>query len=160
MLFLAHNMTPLPHVATLLPLVAGALASASTTLIHALPLNTTVGMVRREKKLGLEGIGWWTDFAIVARVVSCALLAHLMEIAVWAGLFLMCGEFHDFGMAYYHSAVNFTTLGYGDVVMSPSWRLLGPLEAANGILLFGVSTAMVFAVIVRLMQARFADLKN
>jgi hypothetical protein len=44
--------------------------------------------------------------------------------------------------------------------MSPAWRLLGPLEAANGMLMFGVSTAMVFAVIQRLIEARFADLKD
>jgi hypothetical protein len=44
--------------------------------------------------------------------------------------------------------------------MSPSWKLLGPLEAANGMLMFGVSTAMIFAVIQRLVQARFVDLKD
>jgi len=86
--------------------------------------------------------------------------AHLGEIGLWAVLFVICGEFHQFGTAYYHSAVNYTTLGYGDIVMSSSWRLLGPLEAANGVLMFGVSTAMVFAVIQRLVEARFADLKE
>jgi hypothetical protein len=54
---------------------------------------------------------------------------------------------------------SYTTLGYGDLVMSPAWSLLGPLEAANGILMFGVSTATVFAVM-RLIEARFADLKD
>jgi hypothetical protein len=44
--------------------------------------------------------------------------------------------------------------------MSPAWRLLGPVEAANGMLMFGVSTAMIFAVIQRLIEARFADLKD
>jgi hypothetical protein len=53
-----------------------------------------------------------------------------------------------------------TSLGYGDLVMSPSWRLLGPLETANGMLLFGVSTAMIFAVMLWLIQARFTDLKG
>jgi hypothetical protein len=89
-----------------------------------------------------------------------ALVAHLIEIAIWAILFLVCGEFSDFGAAYYHSAVNYTTLGYGDVIMTPSWRMLGPLEAANGMLMFGVSTAIIFAIIQRLIQARFADLRD
>jgi nucleoside-diphosphate-sugar epimerase len=44
------------------------------------------------------------------------------------------------------AAVNYTSLGYGDLIKTPSWRLLGPLETANGMLLFGVSTAMIFAV--------------
>jgi len=55
--------------------------------------------------------------------------------------------------------VNYTSLGYGDLIMTPSWRLLGPLETANGTLLFGVSTAMIFAVMLWLIQARFTDLK-
>jgi hypothetical protein len=44
--------------------------------------------------------------------------------------------------------------------MSPSWRLLGPLETANGMLLFGVSIAMIFGVMLWLIQARFLDLKD
>lgn len=52
------------------------------------------------------------------------------------------------------------SLGYGDLIMSPSWKLLGPLETANGLLLFGVSTAMIFAVIQRLVEVRFVDLKD
>lgn len=47
----------------------------------------------------------------------------------------------EFTTALYYSAVNFATLGYGDIVMSAQWRLLGPIEAANGVLMFGVSTA-------------------
>lgn len=93
-------------------------------------------------------------------IILFALVAHLIEIALWAVVFVICGEFHDFGTAYYHPAVNYTTLGYGDLIMSPTWRLLGPLEAASGILMFGVSTAMIFTVILRLNQARFVDLKD
>jgi hypothetical protein len=91
--------------------------------------------------------------------MSFAFVAHVIEVAVWALLFMICGEFETFGAAYYHSAVNYSTLGYGDVIMSPSWKLLGPLEAADGSLMFGVSTAMVFAIILRLIQSRFADLR-
>ena len=56
--------------------------------------------------------------------------------------------------------MNYSTLGYGDVIMSPAWKLLGPMEAANGALMVGVSTAMIFAVIQRLLLIRFADLRN
>jgi hypothetical protein len=72
---------------------------------------------------------------------------------------MVCGEFPAFAIAYYHSAVNYTTLGYGDVIMTRSWKFLGPLEAADGMLLFGVSTAVIFAVILRVVQARFPDLR-
>jgi len=73
---------------------------------------------------------------------------------------MICGEFTDFGTAFCHSAVNYTSLSYGDVIMTPSCRLLGPLETANGTLLFGVSTAMIFAVMLWLIEARFVDLKD
>jgi hypothetical protein len=46
------------------------------------------------------------------------------------------------------------------LIMTPRWRMLGPLEAANGMLMFGVTTALVFAVIQRLLQDRFADLRD
>jgi hypothetical protein len=68
--------------------------------------------------------------------------------------FLGCGEFRDFETAFYHSAVNYTTLGYGDIVMSERRRLLGPLEAMTGVLLFGLSAATVFAVLSRLVALR------
>ena len=106
------------------------------------------------------GTGFWINLAIAGQAISLAFLAHLIEIALWAGLFVVCGEFHEFATAYYHSAVNYTTLGYGDIIMSPSWRLLGPLEAADGALMFGVSTAMIFAVTQRLILAQFADLQE
>ena len=153
-------MTQAQRIPILMPLLVGAMAFACTILIHALPLSATVNFVRREKKLGRVGTNFWTDIGIVARAMSYALLAHLTEVALWAAVFLLCGEFHEFGLAYYHSAVNYTSLGYGDVVMSPSWRLLGPLETANGILMFGVTTAMLFAVIQQLVETRFADLKD
>lgn len=73
---------------------------------------------------------------------------------------MVCGEFRGFGSAYYHSAVNYTTLGYGDVEMSPSWRLLSPLEAVDGMLMFGASTAMIFAIIQRLLETRYLDLSR
>jgi hypothetical protein len=97
---------------------------------------------------------------IVVRVLLYALAAHLLEMALWALVFVFCGEFQDFSTAFYHSAVNYTSLGYGDLIMAPSWKLLGPVETANGMLLFGVSTAMIFAVIQRLVETRYVDLKE
>lgn len=147
------------QIRILIPLTVGVAAFAGTVFVHALPLSATVNFVRRVRQMGRVGKGFWSDMGIVGRVVSYAAVAHLFEIALWAGLFVLLGEFHEFGEAYYHSAVNFTTLGYGDILMSPSWRLLGPIEAASGMLMFGVSTALIFTVIQKLVEARFVDLK-
>jgi Ion channel len=148
------------HIAILNPLAVGVIAFACTILVHALALNATVNFVRHERRLGHAGANFWNDVAIVAVTISFAFAAHLVEIALWAQLFMLCGEFSQFGTAFDHSAVNYTSLGYGNVLMTPSWRFLGPLEAANGLLMFGVSTAMIFAVIQRLLLTRFVDLRD
>jgi Ion channel len=147
-------------IAFLIPGVVGVAAILCTIFIHAVPLSATIDFVRRERKLGHTGVSFWTDTGIVARAISYALAAHLAEIGFWAVLYMICGEFSDFSTAYYHSAVNYTSLGYGDIIMSPAWRLLGPLETADGMLLFGVSTAMIFAIILWLAETRFSDLKE
>ena len=153
-------MTQTHRIAILTPMAVGAVAVLCTIFIHALALMTAVNIFRYERRLGRAGTSFWIDVAIVGLVMSFGLVAHLIEIALWAVLFVICGEFSEFGTAYYHSAVNYSTLGYGDLIMTPAWRLLGPLEAANGMLMFGVSTAMIFAVIQRLIQARFVDLRD
>ena len=74
---------------------------------------------------------------------------------MWALAILLCGEIAAFEDAFYCSAQNYTALGYrDDVVLSGRWRLLGPLEAINGLLLFGLSTALMFAVMSRLIANR------
>lgn len=146
------------QVAILLPMIAGTITALCTILIHSVTLGVTVRFFRRERELGRVGPVMSVNLAIFVLAISFAFLAHLTEIALWAAVFEMCGEFKCFEVAFYHSAVNYTTLGYGDLVMSPSWKLLGPLEAADGALMFGVSTAMIFAVAQRLMRARFGDL--
>jgi Ion channel len=141
------------EVAISLPLLVGIVANAATIVIHALAVRATVTFVRHEDQAGRVGVGFWTGVAVLAVGVFFALVAHLLEIGVWAVLFMLCGEFPAFATAYDHSAVNYTTLGYGNVIMTPSWRFLGPLEAANGMLLFGVSAALVFSVIQYLIRA-------
>jgi Ion channel len=148
------------RVAILVPLAIGATVFLSTILVHALAVRVAVTFIRHKRRVGRVGTSFWDDVSIVAAAISFAFAAHLTEIALWAALYMVCGEFAEFGAAFDHSAVNYTSLGYGDVVMSPSWRLLGPLAAANGLLMFGVSTAMIFAVIQRLLQARFVDLRD
>jgi len=89
----------------------------------------------------------WMDFLLLSAVMLLTLLGNFLQMAIWAALFLLLGEFPDFTTALYHSGVNFVTLGYGDIVMSKDWRMLGPIEGANGILMFGVSTAVMTAAV-------------
>ena len=153
-------MTQDLRIPILIPLAVAAVVILCTIFIHAMSVSVSLNLLRRERRLGRTGRSFWSDFPVVVLAMLATLAAHMIEIALWAEVYVLCGEFPYFGTAYYHSAVNYTTLGYGDLIMTPRWRLLGPLEAANGMLLFGVSTAMVFALVQWLIQARFADLRN
>ena len=121
------------------------LALAAAGLVRFLP-----PLVRR----AAARAPFWGGAAVLGAALLALLVSALAQIALWAGAFVLCGEFTDFEEAFYHSAVNFTTLGYGDIVMSRRWRLLGPLEAANGSLMLGLSAAMLFTVLGRIAEAR------
>lgn len=89
-------------------------------------------------------------------LLSMVMLSNFLQMALWAALFRLLGEFDSASAALYFSGVTFATLGYGDVVLSPEWRLLGPLEAANGILMFGVSTAVMTAAVMDVLKRNTA----
>ena len=100
------------------------------------------------KEPDAKGFGF--DTYVISMVLTILFVGHLFQIAIWAALFMYLGEFSDFLTAYYHSAVNFASLGYGDIVMSEKWRLLGALEASNGVLMFGLSAGTLLAIMTRL----------
>lgn len=102
----------------------------------------------------------WHDILLLSTVMLLTLLGNFAQMIIWALLFLLLGEFGNFATALYHSGVNFVTLGYGDIVLSERWRLLGPLEAANGILMFGVSTAAMTAAVMDVIKSHIARLET
>ena len=142
------------QIAILLPVGVAVAITFCTVVIHALAMMPVIHFVRYELRVGHAGVAFRKDVVMVAGAVVVALAAHLVAIATWALVFSLCGEFSQFGEAVYLSGLNYTTLGDSAAVMSPAWRLLVPLEGANGMLMFGVSTAMLFAVIQRLIQTR------
>ena len=142
-------------MAILTPLIVAMGVTVFTILNHALAVWSVLHFVRRELRVGYAGTRFWTDVPIVAGVVLLALIAHVVDICMWALTLVVCGEFSQFAPAFYASAANYTSLGDSSSVISPSWKLLAPLETGNGLLMFGISTAMIFAVIQRLTQTRF-----
>lgn len=145
----------MPHLA-----VIGTVLVALTVVIHA--LGSTY-LVRYLARRFLDERGRWgsrnTLFALIqAAVVLVAL--HVLEIMVWAGVYkalVPVGELADLESAVYFSFVTFTTLGYGDITLSDGWRLLSGIQALNGILLVGWSTALMFAVVQKSWQGFVRD---
>ena len=88
--------------------------------------------------------------AAIVFVVLGLVGIHTVEIWLYALLYFFQGALPDFESALYFSTTSFTTIGYGDVVLDRRWRLVSAIEGANGLLLFGWSTAFLFSVTARM----------
>jgi len=91
--------------------------------------------------------------AVMIATASVLMAAHIAEVIVWSFAYMMVGIASPGADLVYFAFVNYTTLGYGDVTPIERWQLLGPMTAMNGVLLFGWSTAVIFAVLRRTMIA-------
>ncbi len=83
-----------------------------------------------------------SSIVVIVVVMLVLVIGTFAQVGIWALAFLLLDEFQTYGDALNHSGVNFATLGYGDIVMSEEHRVLGPMEAINGALMIGVSTAV------------------
>jgi hypothetical protein len=85
--------------------------------------------------------------AVMAATASVLMAAHTCEIILWSLAYGLVDAVPDSTAHLYFAFVNYTTLGYGDIVPMENWRLIGPMTAMNGVLLFGWSTAVLFEVL-------------
>jgi hypothetical protein len=148
-------MAPGP-AAILIPFVVGLAATVTTITIHGAILHTIVITFRRDLKRGLLGARTWANSTFIFATILIALGSHLAEIGLWGFVLHISGAVPNIGAAIYSSAGSYTTSG-SDILLPPQWRLLGPFEAVDGMLMFGVSTAFIFAVVSRLIHARYDD---
>jgi hypothetical protein len=147
------------HIAILSSLLVGLAATLGTIVIHGFVVHTIVMTLRRNLQRGVIGVRLWVNMTFVISATLIALAGHLMEIALWAFTLDICGAVADISAAIYSSAGSYTTVG-SDIVLPLRWKLLGPLEAVSGMLMFGLTTAFIFAVIQRLIHARFDGADN
>jgi len=126
-------------------LLIGAGTMTVCLLLQSTLLVQTIRFYARRHEVLAARASSWSTLLVINGVMLLLLLGNLAQIVIWAGVFLWVEEFGTFRDAVYHSAVNFTTLGYGDIVMTETNRFLGPLEAINGALMIGVSTAALLA---------------
>jgi len=139
-------------------LEAGAALLLGCLLSYAVAATLILRLVEGLIRSGYAGRGFWSNIAVMVIVTLITAAAHLVQIVLWALAFLLCGQVADFEKAFYLSAQNYTTLCYGDILLAERWRLLGPLEAMNGLLFFGLSTAVLFAVMSHLIANRLRAL--
>ena len=88
---------------------------------------------------------------LIMRLMTAFIGLHVLEILLWAGFYRwLCFPFWE--SAFYFSAASYATVGYGDVVLPPMWRTLGPVESIIGVLMCGLSASFLFAIVSRLVD--------
>ena len=127
----------------------GALMIGVTTLIHAGFMVMSVGAVGWMLHRARLPLPHWKAAVTVSLFVLAMFCAMVFEVWTWALLFVAGGVLPTLEEATYFSIVTFSTLGYGDIVLGPDWRLLGSIAAVNGVILIGWTTALVFIVVQR-----------
>ena len=133
--------------------LVGGFISICNIMIHALVMTAvvrasqaTVARVASRPNLLL--------IAVMVATVSVLMAAHACEVIVWSLAYGLVDVAPANSDLVYFAFVNYTTLGYGDVLPVERWRLLGPITAMNGVLLFGWSTAVIFEVLRKAMVGR------
>ncbi len=131
--------------------IFGAAISGCNIAIHALVMLTVIGVARiiGEKTASRQSLRLT---AVMIATVLVLMIAHFAEVLVWALSYAIVGAAPEGADRIYFAFVNYTTLGYGDVTPVERWRLLGPMTAMNGVLMFGWSTAVIFEVLQKVLM--------
>jgi len=135
----------------MLQFLVGTLVSLINTGIHALVTVVAVAVARS----AVPRHTIWPRLHLMSVMIAIAVvlkIAHMLEILVWAATYLVVGVAAADGDVLYFAFVNYTTLGYGDITPVREWRLIGPLTAMNGVLLFGWSAAILFEVLLKTLE--------
>lgn len=130
----------------LMRLLVGCSLMALCVIIHA---GGVTWALRRLRETAIPR-GFWRSTWLFVFVALWIVLLHVVEISLWAIVYLWNGAIPDLPSAIYFSAVTYTTTGYGDIVLPPEWRLDAGMEALTGILMCGWSTGFFFAIVSRL----------
>ena len=133
--------------------LVGGGVSVLNIAIHALVM-TTVVQVARARAAKDRSHSSLLLIAVMIPTVTILMIAHALEVIVWSWAYRIFNAAPEAADPVYFAFVNYTTLGYGDVLPLERWRLLGPITAMNGVLLFGWSTAVIFEVLRRTLASR------
>jgi hypothetical protein len=133
------------------------LALLAAALLAACVIVQSSGMLLLIRWLGrirdvLESPGVVRHMGLLLRLFMLIVVMHLVQVVVWALVFWEARQLPTLETAVYFSITTYTTVGFGDVVLGPGWRVLAGIEGLTGIILVGWSTAFVFAVVHRMYE--------
>jgi Ion channel len=136
----------------LLQFLLGTAVSVCNIAVHAMVMVAVIGAARIASESATLRQSLRLT-AVMSATASVLMAAHLAEVLVWSFAYSLISIAPPGTDLVYFAFVNYTTLGYGDVTPLERWRLLGPMTAMNGVLLFGWSTAVIFEVLRRTLTA-------
>ena len=134
-------------------LLAAFFLAGSCVVIHAVGMISQLRWIVRTFQQNVP-LSVARGLLSVLRLMGVLFTLHILEVAFWGEFYRLLHCFPDRETAYYFSLTSYTTVGFGDVVISHPWRLMGGLEAINGVLMFGWSTASLVAFVFRLRETR------
>ena len=127
-------------------ILVGTAVSVCNIAIHAFVMASVIWAGRVVGAIAISHQSLRMITVMIA-TVSCLMAAHFAEVLVWALAYAITDAAPPGSALIYFAFVNYTTLGYGDVMPVARWNLLGPMTAMNGVLMFGWSTAVIFEVL-------------
>ena len=128
---------------------AAAILAALTLAIECAGMAVLIHWMRAYFARGIKSQSLWHTGVLMIRFASMTVLLHLLQILPWAAFYrVRC--LRSWESSFYFSATSYSTVGYGDVVLPPVWRLLGPVEAIMGVSMCGISVSVLFAIATRL----------
>jgi hypothetical protein len=124
---------------------------AATSFIHGAGTLVIFWTLFRSRTFSTRHFGHIHNAGLLTLVVMALLAVHLTEVVWWAAWYSHKKCFADFGTSLYFSLITYTTVGYGDVVLSDKgWRLLGGMEALTGSLMLCWSTVILIHVLTKI----------
>jgi hypothetical protein len=138
-------MTIIPQAA------AAALLLTLTLCLQCAGVATLIEWLRSATAKNFRRFGPVPSAVLIVKSTVAIIVLHGLVILLWASFYrLKC--FSSWELAFYFSSSCYATVGYGDVVLPFTWRLLGPLEGIAGVLMCGVSVCLLYATITRLLD--------
>jgi voltage-gated potassium channel len=126
----------------------------ATLWLQCAGVAVLIGWARRALESNVQRLGPFRSAGLVVRTTVGILLLHIAVILLWASFYRwLC--FPSWETSFYFSASCYSTVGYGDVVLPLTWRILGPLESMTGVLMAGISVCVLFTLIRRLVGAKY-----
>jgi hypothetical protein len=126
--------------------IVGGGAIVFTIALHAVVMTKVVLLFEHLSKKNTKRPSLFL-IGVMVPTVAALMLAHVVEVIIWALVYLIVDATPANADHLYFAFVNYTTLGYGDIIPVKQWQLLGPMTAMDGIVLFGWSTAVIIAIL-------------